>query len=333
ALGAWVAAAIAAAGCKTTHGDAEGTGGSGVVADGGAGGQPGGTGGAPTGAGGAPTGAGGVRTGAGGSGVSGVGGGAAAGAAGDPCATAIFCDDFEKYAAGATPTSPWRAATNQGAVAVDTNQHRSGTKSVKLTTQAHDGAKTAFIELTGSAVFPVSGNVFHGRMMFLLEAAPTTSVHWTFIQGAGVVPVGGYHALYRYGGQMPIMQGATFVGSQLMANYDTPDSYSGTPPQSDCWQHANRVVVPVGRWACAEWKFDGATNQMSFSLDGAAIPSLNMTGVGQGCVHPSDGPFTWTAPTFDRLSLGWESYQTDGVRTIYIDDVVVSRAPIGCPPP
>ncbi|HET6150909.1 MAG TPA: di-heme enzyme, partial [Polyangia bacterium] len=47
ALGAWVAAAIAAAGCKTTHGDAEGTGGSGVVADGGAGGQPGGTGGAP----------------------------------------------------------------------------------------------------------------------------------------------------------------------------------------------------------------------------------------------------------------------------------------------
>ena len=36
---------------------------------------------------------------------------------------------------------------------------------------------------------------------------------------------------------------------------------------------------------------------------------------------------------FDRLSLGWESYQTDGVRTIYLDDVVVSRTPIGCPAP
>jgi hypothetical protein len=323
ALGIWIATAIASAGCKTSHGGAEATGGATMVADGGAGG---GTGGTPSGTGGTPS-------GAGGSGVTGAGGGAAAGAGGNPCATAIFCDDFEKYAAGAPPTTPWRAATNLGAVAVDTTQSRSGAKSVKLTTQARtsDGIKTAFIELTGNPVFPISGNVFYGRMMFRLEAAPATSVHWTFIQGAGVVPGAGYHALYRYGGQLPIMQGTTFVGSQLMANYDTPDSYSGTPPQSDCWQHANRVVVPVGRWACAEWRFDGATNQMSFSLDGAAIPSLNMTGVGQGCVHPSDGPFTWTAPTFDRLSLGWESYQTDGVRTIYLDDVVVSRTPIGCP--
>jgi len=314
------ALATVALGCKTTRGGAEAAGGAGAIADGGAGGQTAGTGGA--------------ATGAGGSGVTGAGGGATAGAGGDPCATAMFCDDFEKYAAGAPPTTPWRASTNLGAVAVDTTQSRSGAKSVKLTTQARtsDGIKTAFIELTGSAVFPISGNVFYGRMMFRLEAAPATSVHWTFIQGAGVVPGGGYHALYRYGGQLPVMQGTTFVGSQLMANYDTPDSYSGTPPASDCWQHASRVVVPVGRWACAEWKFDGATNQMSFSLDGASIPSLNMTGVGQGCVHPSDGPFTWTAPVFDRLSLGWESYQTDGVRTIYLDDVVVSRTPIGCPP-
>ncbi len=188
--------------------------------------------------------------------------------------------------------------------------------------------------LSGAPVFPVAGDVFYGRMMFFLEAAPTTSVHWTFIQGAGVVPgtapAGGYHALYRYGGQQPVMQGTTFVGSQLMANYDTPDSYSGTPPQSDCWLHANKVVVPVGRWACAEWKFDGAGNQMTFSLDGAPVPSLAMTGVGQGCVHQTT-PFTWTAPTFDRLSLGWESYQTDVVRTIYVDDVVVSKMPIGCP--
>ena len=37
------------------------------------------------------------------------------------------------------------------------------------------------------------------------------------------------------------MSGTTFVGSQLMANYDTPDSYQ-TPsvgPKSDCWLHAN----------------------------------------------------------------------------------------------
>ena len=315
-------------GCKTSHGGSEATGGAGGLPDGGQSGQAGSQ------ADGQADGSGGAVTGAGGRGVTGAGGGATAGAAGDPCATAIFCDDFEKYPVGTAPTTPWRASTNLGAVAVDTTQSRSGAKSVKLTTQERttDGIKTAFIELTGSTIFPVTGDVFYGRMMFRLEAAPATSVHWTFIQGAGVVPGAGYHALYRYGGQLPIMQGSTFVGSQLMANYDTPDSYSGTPPQSDCWLHANKVVVPVGRWACAEWKFDGATNQMSFSLDSAPVPSLTMTGVGQGCVHQTT-PFTWTAPTFDRLSLGWESYQSDGVRTIYLDDVVVSRTPIGCPAP
>ncbi len=174
--------------------------------------------------------------------------GAAGSTGGDPCATALFCDDFEKYAANAAPTTPWRASTNMGAVTVDGAFAHSGSQSIKMTTQARttDGIKTAFIELTGNGVFPVAGNVFYGRMMFYLDAAPTTSVHWTMIQGAGVVPGATYHALYRYGGQLPVMQGSTFVGSQLMANYDTPDSYpsararrrpaiaGSTPTRSSC---------------------------------------------------------------------------------------------------
>ena len=39
----------------------------------------------------------------------------------------------------------------------------------------------------------------------------------------------------------------------------------------------------------------------------------------------------WTAPNFDRLDLGWESYQQDDPRTFYIDDVVVSTTKVGCP--
>ena len=90
--------------------------------------------------------------------------------------------------------------------------------------------------------------------------------------------------------------------------------------------------MPVGRWACVEWKFDGPNNHMNFWLDGTAIPSLTMNGTGQGCVNqPATPPFTWTAPNFDRLDLGWESYQTDGVRTIHVDDVVISKTQVGCP--
>jgi len=47
--------------------------------------------------------------------------------------------------------------------------------------------------------------------------------------------------------------------------------------------------------------------------------------------QPATPPFTWTAPNFDRLDLGWESYQIDGVRTIHVDDVVISKTQVGCP--
>jgi hypothetical protein len=221
-----------------------------------------------------------------------------------------------------------------GAVAIDTGQFHSGSKSVKFTTQAGTASKTAFLRLASSAtktIFPAPGNMFYGRMMFRLESAPTASVHWTIIEGSGLIAGQGYHALYRYGGQLPVMQGTAFVGSQLMANYETPDSYSGTGPSSDCWFHSNKVVVPVATWSCVEWQFDGPNNTMRLWLDGAAVSSLTVTGVGQGCVN-QPATYPWTAPTFDRLDLGWESYQQDDARTFYVDDVVISTTKIGCPP-
>src|SRR5581483_3847119 len=135
------------------------------------------------------------------------------------CGGATFCDDFESYAAGAQPGGSWTTRTTLGAVVVDDTQARSGSRSVKLTTQAKtsDGIKTAFIRLGGAPVFPSPGNVLYGRMMVRLEAAPTASVHWTMIQGSGVVPGQSYHAYYRYGEQLPVLAvDGTFLGSQLM---------------------------------------------------------------------------------------------------------------------
>jgi len=124
------------------------------------------------------------------------------------------------------------------------------------------------------------------------------------------------------------MNGTTFVGSQMMANYETPDSYSGTGPKSDCWKHSTKIVVPEGRWACAEWQFDGTSNTMRFWLDGAAVDSLTVMGSGEGCGTATP---VWTAPNFERMDLGWESYQQDTARTIWIDDVALSKTRIGCP--
>ena len=250
----------------------------------------------------------------------------AAGSAGmkaDPCATAVYCDDFERY--DAALAAPWTVRTTSGSVAIDASEHASGTKSVKFTTQSASSV-TAMMRLEGPNLFPVDGNVVYGRMLFKLAAAPTSSVHWTMIQGLGVVPGQTYHAAYRYGGQMPVPS-----GNQLMANYDTPDWYSNkSTPGSDCWRHASGRAIPVGRWVCIEWKFDGPNAGMQLSLDGQQMPDLTILGHGDGCVNAA-GDFPWTAPTFTSFDLGWEAYQTDEPRTAWIDDVVVSTMPIGCP--
>src|SRR6185436_13358442 len=138
-------------------------------------------------------------------------------------------DDFEAYSPGGAPGGAWSVATNKGAVAVDSGRAYSGTRAVKVSADATGGYRSAMMVLKNTGFLPTANNVVYGRMMFWLESAPEGTVHWTFIDGQGVVPGKGYHALYRYGGQHPIQQNGTFAGSQLMANYDTPDSYQNPP--------------------------------------------------------------------------------------------------------
>jgi hypothetical protein len=260
------------------------------------------------------------------------GGADADGGAADPCKAARFCETFETYPTGKPPAGGWKAQTNLGAISVVDTEHFGGGKSVKFTTQSASGGKTAYIRLDVASVFPAPGNMYFGRMMARLESAPEQSVHWTFIQSGGLIEGQNYHALYRYGGQQPIKNGTTFVGTQLMANYETPDSYGGTGPSSDCWNHSNAKVMPVAKWTCIEWQFDGPNDTMRFWLDDAAIDTLTVQGKGQGCVH-QDKTFEWKAPRFDNVQLGWESYQQDTERTLYIDDVVISTTRVGCPAP
>lgn len=253
---------------------------------------------------------------------------------GNPCDTALLCDDFESY--DSAPNGKWTLRTTAGATAaIDTTLHASGSKSVKVTTPASSSA-TAMLRMQDPSVFPVPGNVVYGRMLYYVESVPMQSVHWTLVAGQGLVPGQTYHAVYRYGGQAPIIQGSTFAGSEMMANYDTPDWYSDkSTPGSDCWHHANGRVIPVGKWTCVEWKFDGANNGMKLWLDGLAAPDLTITGHGDGnngdgCVNANNN-IPWAAPTFTSFDLGWESYQTDDARTAYVDDVAISTTRIGCP--
>jgi len=140
-------------------------------------------------------------------------------------------------------------------------------------------------------------------------------VHWTMIQGEGPATGGITRADVRYGGQHQ---------QSLMANYDT------TGKASDCWQHS-QTKMPEGKWACMEWYFEGATNTQKFWLDGKAIDDLTVTGQGQGCVSQETAG-KWIFPSFERVYVGWESYQADPAREVWIDDVALGTSKIGCPP-
>jgi hypothetical protein len=247
------------------------------------------------------------------------------------CNGTFVCDDFESYAVGAAPAGPWTVAKNLGTVAVDATRSHSGTRSVKVTAPAATGYRSVMLRIAGAGLLPVAGNAFYGRMMFWLDSSPSTSVHWTFVDGSGLVAGTAYHAVYRYGGQLPLTDAdGGFLGSQLMASYDTVDSYTGVGPATDCYQHSHGRPVPVGAWSCVEWQFDGPNDTTRFWLDGQPVPDLTVSHKGAGCVsQPST--YEWTSPTISQADVGWESYQADGARTMWIDDVAFGAARIGCP--
>jgi hypothetical protein len=261
-------------------------------------------------------------------GSSGAGGTAGAAGGGTPAALCpegtLFCDDFEEDALGQAPGSPWAASTNGGGlVAVDGTRAFSGTKSVLATAPTGASYRRAYIGLdAASGIFPAAATGMYGRAMFWLEAAPT-EVHWTMIQAEGptTTPAPTHAAQYRYGGQHDT--------GRLMANYETNSGVS-----TDCYAHAQTTIIPTGRWACFEWHFAVATNEMQLWLDGSDVAGVHVVDRGEGCVGQATAGQWQAPPAFTNLYLGWEHYQawSSDIR-MWVDGVAVSTERVGCPAP
>jgi hypothetical protein len=246
---------------------------------------------------------------------------------------ALFCDSFEDDAPGRAPGSPWRDETRStgASVSVDRTRAFQGEQSVLVFAPKGTAYRRGYFAIHEPPVFPAASQEMYGRAMFWLESAPVTPeggdpVHWTFVQGEGRSADDTYNSIYRYGGQHQ-------QGLGLMANFET------TPPiRSDCWQHS-ATTFPTQQWACVEWHFVVATNEMQFWLDGEELADLHVqdhaTAAGTGCLSTEDLGGQWLAPpAFQSLYLGWERYQEpENDRRLWIDDVVVSAARIGCPAP
>lgn len=269
--------------------------------------------------------AGGAGSSAGGASTAGAGGAAGGGAGGGTalsCTGRLVCDDFEQGAkVGGRPGAPWKLRESDGSVTLDDTRAVSGKYSVKVSITATTEQSTyrrAFMNLDGAPLLPLSNNRVYGRFMIFTDRIPDSSVHWTIAHGDGPYAATGTTATYNYGGM-----------GNLMANY-----YRDTMPATDCWQTKDEPF-PTGKWQCVAFAFDGPNNEMHFWLGQSEVNELHVLGNQKSdatCTEKGvDGK--WYAPTFQNISIGWESYQHDaaGAHDAWIDDVVLDDEPVACP--
>jgi len=269
----------------------------------------------------------------------------AAGAAGSPAVAAryapsgpisalcpmetAFCEDFEDDALDRAPQAPWQDATNGATARVSATRAFSGSRALLVNVPSGPPPHRGYVALQQGS-FSAANREMYGRVMVFLEATPTAApgqngVHWTLFQGEGRAATNNYNAIYRFGGEL---QG----GAGLMANYET--TQDGNPPvRSDCAQHS-QAVVPVQRWACFEWHFSQATNEVQYWLDGSDLSDIHVLDRGPSCRYdepPLNGQ--WLAPpVFQTLYMGWEQYAaSSNALNVWLDGIVVGTGRVGCP--
>lgn len=230
---------------------------------------------------------------------------------------AIACDDFEGNAAGGPPAK-WTVdirPAGTGTLQVDTTRAYSGTKSVHITLIANQAHINSFITRPLS---PLPNNTMYGRLMMWVMETPPKNVHWDNIRAQGFFPGTMTDGQYNYGGGPVPGDGALF------ANYWTPTA--------DCWKNS-KTRMPLAKWTCIEWLYDGSKNEMHYWLDGEELADMAVSQKGDGCIQGA-GANNWRAPPFSKLSLGWYLAHPSPVTIdAWMDDVAVDTKRIGCPAP
>ncbi len=261
-----------------------------------------------TSAGGGSGGSGGGTAAGGGTGGTGGSGGGGTVDAGDPacasdggsskcgCPGFTFCESFE---GASIEPSRWMVTTNgTGNTAVlDSAKSMRGSKSLHVTVKGNAGS-TALLSTTKP--FPAANNSFFGRA-FVFAQAPIPIVH------AGMFAASGPGIEVRLG---------------LDHNGDIEPNYFGA--QEYGIFTSNKSKMPTNVWSCLEWEYRG-TGELHFFLNGTEMKQIEVLATRMP---------PWTAPTYDKFSLGMILYQGDTATAagfdLWFDEVAFSTTRIGC---
>ncbi|AKU98180.1 secreted hydrolase [Labilithrix luteola] len=158
------------------------------------------------------------------------------------CTGAKVCDDFESYAKGGLPTSPWTTQVASASMAIDDSKAYDGTKSVHITT---NGGGAMAVMVQEAPLLPMSGNNVYGRFMMFYNVMPTTHYHLVILNGPGD------------NGQMTM---GGLENSKALFNFGPGDNTA-----------VSNAKYPQGKWACIQWQFDGPNKTAVMSIDGVQL--------------------------------------------------------------
>jgi hypothetical protein len=249
----------------------------------------------------------------------------------DPCASALFCEKFDGYAAVTSimdqqKFGPWHAALQTGAtMALDGMHATSGSNALHVHI---DNAVTAGGRLFADGAQPLFANRpthVYGRMMMYIDPNGT-SIHWTFFGVNGAAEPSSPAA----------PRNAQYILSSLPKNGVNTYSFVyglaalGADGYHDCSSQSSTSMPSA--WACVAFEMDSVARTLRMYQGGAATPILSVDDHGTGCVAPTAVDSPWYGPAITQLFVGaWSFHAMNAPLDVWIDDLVVDTKPVTCP--
>jgi hypothetical protein len=228
----------------------------------------------------------------------------------------MLCDDFEDAALDTTRWKPITSYSGQPSamnhIAIDAMHAGRGARALHVHTETND---PVYIE---TLALPHSGNTFFGRVLAYFDADPgaRTRGHWGAFVGVGkkAAAQNAQDIEVRIGGQFDI----------LVVNYSPTDALQTSASRDGVYDDGTRL--PIQTWTCFEFEFDGDHNELRVWMDGAELDRLHVTDWNQ---FGHGQQLDWS-PTYDRLRIGYQSWNADTPIDVWYDAVAVDTQRIGC---
>jgi hypothetical protein len=231
-----------------------------------------------------------------------------------PCTTAgtELCEDFES---GAIDPKIWGMHTTTGTSLTVDGMHVHGGAHALHVKMVAGGQGTA--QITDAVTFPAMSNTFYTRAYFYfspdLPADMMGGFHEAYLLATGNNTLGYVEAGLGSAGNKQYLGYSEYYG-------DGPDVHQHGPTFTEFGPDSSTMVVPQ-QWICLELMQGGdtTTTHRRVWVDGKELP--------EQVSNFSDRP----PPTFALMSIGVLQYhQTPILTDVWVDDIRVSSARIGC---